>query len=48
MDMNIKNRIKLKPLHNRPLLSDQDNNRIRLIFLITLLVSSWILTRLYR
>lgn len=45
MDMNIKNIIKLKPLHNRPLLSDQDNNRIRLIFLITLLVSSWILTQ---
>lgn len=45
MDMNIKNRIKLKHLHNRPLLSDQDNNHIRLIFLITLLVFSWILTQ---
>lgn len=38
-------KLKLKYLHNKLLHSDRNNNQIRILFLLLLLISSWLLTQ---
>lgn len=48
MDSKLRNKIIFNSLHNKFLLSDRDNHRIRVVFLIVLLVSSWVLSQAVR
>lgn len=45
MDRKIRNNLRQKLLHNKNRLFDSYNNQIRILFLIVLLISSWVLTQ---